>query len=191
MPDSVSENKNSNELKSEKRLLNDIKNGSRSAMRELYDRYSGYATAVCLRYIPNRDEVQDVMQDSFVKIFTSLDSFEFRGEGSLKSWIAKIVVNESLDFIRKNGKFSFTDNIPDGVEEEEPEIDSIPDDVLMEMIGRLPDGYRVVLNMYVFGQMSHKEIAEKLGIKVGTSASQFFHAKKMLAKMINDYNKRE
>ena len=191
MPDMPAENKNNNGLESEKRLLNDIKNGSRSAMRELYDRYSGYATAVCLRYIPDRDEMQDVMQDSFVKIFTSLDSFEFRGEGSLRSWITRIVVNESLDYIRRNGRFTFTDDIPDGAEEDEPEIDAIPDDVLMEMIGRLPDGYRVVLNMYVFGGMSHKDIAEKLGIKTGTSASQYFHAKKLLAKMIDDYNKRQ
>ena len=183
MQDMPAENKNNNGLESEKRLLNDIKNGSRSAMRELYDRYSGYATAVCLRYIPDRDEMQDVMQDSFVKIFTSLDSFEYRGEGSLR--------NESLDYIRRNGRFTFTDDIPDSVEEDEPEIDAIPDDVLMEMIGRLPDGYRVVLNMYVFGGMSHKEIAEKLGIKTGTSASQYFHAKKLLAKMIDDYNKRQ
>ena len=101
------------------------------------------------------------------------------------------VVNESLDYIRRNGRFTFTDDIPDGAEEDEPEIDAIPDDVLMEMIGRLPDGYRVVLNMYVFGGMSHKEIAEKLGIKTGTSASQYFHAKKLLAKMIDDYNKRQ
>lgn len=176
-------------MKSEKRLLNDIKKGDRAAMRELYDRYSGYATAVCLRYIPNKDEVEDVMQDSFVKIFTSIDKFELRGEGSLKSWIARIVANESLDYIRRNGRLSFTDEIPDEAEEE-PDIDTISDETLMEMIGRLPDGYRVVLNMYVFGQMSHKEIAEKLGIKIGTSASQFFHAKKMLAKMINDYKKK-
>ena len=87
-------------------------------MRELYDRYSGYATAVCLRYIPNKDEVEDVMQDSFVKIFTSIDKFELRGEGSLKSWIARIVANESLDYIRRNGRLSFTDEIPDEAEEE-------------------------------------------------------------------------
>ena len=87
MPDMPAENKNNNGLESEKRLLNDIKNGSRSAMRELYDRYSGYATAVCLRYIPDRDEMQDVMQDSFVKIFAG----QFR-----VSWgrVAEVVDNE-------------------------------------------------------------------------------------------------
>jgi len=178
-------------VESEKLLLKDIRNGNRAAMRRLYDRYSGYAMAICLRYVPDKDEVNDVMQDSFVKIFTSLSGFEYRGEGSLKSWIARIVANEALDFVRRNGRFSFTDKIPETTENDDPDIDAISDDALAAMIGRLPDGYRMVLNMYVFEEMSHKEIAAKLGIAVGTSASQFYHAKKMLAQMINDYKKRQ
>ena len=178
-------------MRTDKHLVNDIAAGDRTAMRELYDRYSGYAMAVCQRYIPNRDEVKDVMQESFVKIFSSLGKYEYRGEGSLKSWISRIVANEALDFLRRKGRFSFVDVIPDMPDEPEPDIEDIGDDVLTEMIGMLPDGYRMVLNMYVFEQMSHKEIAEKLGIKAGTSASQFFHARKMLAKMINEYKKRQ
>lgn len=158
-------------------------------MRRLYDQYSKYAMAVCLRYVPDRDDVKDVMQDSFVKIFTSLAGFEYRGEGSLKSWIARIVSNEALDHVRRNGRYTFTDDIPDGTDYSDPDIDGVSDDALAEMIGRLPDGYRMVLNMYVFGGMSHKEIAAKLGIAVGTSASQYYHAKRLLAKMINDYKK--
>lgn len=65
--------------------------GSRTAMKRLYDRYSGYAMSVGLRYVPEEDAVRDVVQDSFVKIFTSIDSFEFRGEGSLKAWITRII----------------------------------------------------------------------------------------------------
>jgi len=173
----------------EKQFLADIRDGDRAAMRRLYDRYSKYAMAICLRYVPDADDVKDVMQDSFVKIFTSIDSFEYRGEGSLKSWIARIVANEALDHVRRKGRYTFTCDIPEGADEGDPDIDAVGDDALAAMIGRLPDGYRMVLNMYVFGGMSHREIASRLGIAEGTSASQFFHAKKLLARMINEYKK--
>ena len=174
-------------MKPEQRLLNDIRNGSRLAMRKLYDQYSGYAMAVGLRYVPDRDDLKDVLQNSFIKIFSSIGGYEYRGEGMLKAWIAKIVANEALDFIKKSSRMVFTTDIPDEEADEEPDVERVPQEALVEMIGRLPEGYRMVLNMYVFGQMSHKEIAAKLGISASTSASQFFHAKKMLAKMINEY----
>ena len=176
-------------MRTDKTLVNDIIQGDRYAMRELYDRYSGYAMAVCRRYIPDMDDVKDVMQESFVKVFQSLSKFEYRGDDSLKSWISRIVSNEALDYMRRKGRMSFVDMIPDIPDEPEPDIDNISDEMLTDLIARLPDGYRMVLNLYVFDQLSHKDIARKLGMTPSTSASQFFHAKKMLAKMINDYKK--
>lgn len=173
----------------EKQFLADICNGDRAAMRRLYDRYSKYAMAICLRYVPDTDDVKDVMQDSFVKVFTSIGSFEYRGEGSLKSWIARIVANEALDHVRRKSRYTFTCDVPEYTDEGDPDIDAVDDDTLAAMIGRLPDGYRMVLNMYVFDGMSHREIGSRLGIAEGTSASQFFHAKKLLARMINGYKK--
>lgn len=178
-------------MTSEEQLISRVKRGDRVAMRRLYDQFSGYAMSVGLRYVPDRDDVLDILQDSFVKIFQSIGSFQYRGDGSLKSWIARIVANEALGFLRKQSRISFTDKLPEDTTDEEPDITQVTDEALNDMIRRLPDGYRVVLNMYVFGEMSHKEIAEQLGISPGTSASQYFHAKKMLAKMINDYNKRQ
>ncbi len=178
-------------MKSEERLVREIIEGDRSAMRELYDRYSGYAMAVGLRYVSDRDSVNDILQDSFIKVFSSIKNFKSRGEGTLKSWISRIVANEALDFLRRRDKLSFTDEIPDEAEDDIPDLAAVTDDVLAEMIGRLPDGYKAVLNMYVFEQLNHKEIAAKLGITPSTSASQFFHAKKMLAKMIKDYIKQQ
>lgn len=160
-------------------------------MRTLYDRYSGYVMAVALRYVPNRDDVQDVVQDSFVKIFTSIAQFSYRGEGALRGWMGRIVVNMALDFLRRRRNVSFTDELPDTPDEPEPDIGGVSDEVLMRLIGQLPDGYRVVLNMFVFERLSHKEIAQRLGIKENSSASQYFHAKKMLGKLINDYIKRQ
>ena len=177
-------------MKQEEILIRKVKQGDRAAMRQLYDQYSGYAMAVGLRYIPKREELKDVLQDSFIKIFSSIGKFQYKGDGSLKSWISRIVANECLDFLRKSNRFTFTDEIPDEMEDE-PDINVISDETLMQLIGRLPDGYRAVLNMYVFEDMNHKEIAQRLGISSNTSASQYFHAKKMLAKMIKEYSNRQ
>ena len=174
-------------MESEKELLDDIKGGSRDAMHRLYERYIGYAMAVALRYVPVRDDAEDVVQDSFVKVFSSISKFQYRGEGALKGWLLRIVVNEAISFVRQQNRLSMIDEIPDAVEEEEPDVERIPPSVLTRMIGELPDGYRLVLNMYVFEQKSHKEIAQQLGIKESSSASQYLRAKKLLARKIKDY----
>ena len=144
--------------------------------------------AVGLRYIPDRDEVRDVLQDSFVKILTSTQHFKYQGEGSLKSWVSRIVSNGSSDDLRVQQRFMLVDNMPDEPDEpDEPDIGGVPPDALMEMIGRLPDNYRTVLNLFVFEQRPHREIARLLDIKESTSSSMFFRARKMLAKMIKEY----
>lgn len=176
-------------MKSEKELLDDIKKGDRGALHQLYSRYVGYAMAVGLRYVPDRDDLNDVIQDSFVKILSSVNRFEYRGEGSLKGWVLRIVSNEAINFIKQKTKFSFVDEFPDEIEEQEPDVDKVPPQVLNQIISELPDGYRMVLNLYVFEQKSHKEIAEMLDIKESTSASQYLRAKKLLASKINNYLK--
>lgn len=162
--------------------------GEKAALRRLYDRYSGYAMTVGLRYIPERDEVRDVLQDSFVKILTSIRQFNYQGEGSLKSWVSRIVSNRSIDYLREHQRFMLVDNLPEEPDEpEEPDVGRVPPDVLMEMIGRLPANYRTVLNLFVYEQRSHREIAQVLGVRESTSSSLFFRARKMLAKMIKEY----
>ncbi len=176
-------------MESEKDLLDDIKAGDRQALHRLYTRFVGYAVAVGLRYVPNRDEVQDVVQDSFVKILSSVSHFEYRGEGSLKGWALRIVANEAISYVKKKEKFLFVDEIPDEPDTGDPEVAQVPPDVLTRLIGELPNGYRLVLNLFVFEQKSHKEIAQELGISENTSASQYLRAKKLLAKKINEYLK--
>ena len=175
-------------METELQLLEAIRSGEREALRRLYDRYSGYAMAIGLRYLPEGDEVRDVLQDSFVRILTSIGQFNYHGEGSLKSWVSRIVSNRSVDYLREHQRFRVVSGIPDEPdEEEEPDVGRVPPDVLTKMIGRLPVNYRMVLNLYVFEQRSHREIAQLLDIKESTSSSLFFRAKKMLARMINDY----
>ncbi len=173
-------------MESEKELLDDIKSGSREAMHRLYERFVGYAMAVALRYVPHRDDAEDVVQDSFVKVFSSVSKFQYRGEGSVKGWLLRIVANEAITFVRHQSRLKMVSEIPDEVEEE-PEVERVPPAELTRMIGELPDGYRIVLNMYVFEQKSHREIADQLGIKESSSASQYLRAKKLLAKKIKDY----
>ena len=159
-------------------------------MKALYDRYAGFLTAVCSRYIENKEDVKDLMQDSFIRIFSSIGSFEYRGEGSLKAWMSRIVINNTLKYIRDNiqkGMISIDEDIPDVPDEEIPEISEIPPSVIQEMIRRLPEGYRTVFNLFVFEGKSHKEIAMLLGIKENSSASQLHRAKALLAGRIREY----
>ena len=178
-------------METERQLLEAIRGGERAALRRLYDRYAGYAMAVALRYVPDRDEVRDVMQDSFVRILTGIGQFSYRGEGSLKSWVGRIVSNRSVDYLRRHQRFMTVGTIPDEPDEpeepDEPDIGGVPPGALTEMIGRLPANYRTVLNLYVFEERPHREIAQLLGVKESTSSSLFFRAKKMLAKNIREY----
>lgn len=175
-------------METEKQLLEAIQHGERAALKRLYDRYSGYAMAIAMRYIPERDEVHDVMQDSFVKILTTISKFDYRGEGSLKAWVTRIVCHQAIDHLRSRHHFTSIDNLPDDAEEleAEPDIGGLSPSKLTELIGRLPANYRTVLNLYVFEQWPHKKIAALLRIKENTSSSIYFRAKKMLAKMIKE-----
>ena len=176
---------------SEAQLLDSIRSGDRRALRRFYDRYAGHAMAVALRYMADSDKAKDVVQDSFVKMLTSIGRFEYRGEGSLKAWAMRIVVNESITALRHTIP---TVDIAVASREEEPmngddppDVERVPPDVLTTLIGQLPTGYRTVLNLFVFEQKSHAEIGQLLGIKKDSSASQFTRAKVLLAKKIKDY----
>ncbi|MDO4929892.1 MAG: sigma-70 family RNA polymerase sigma factor [Bacteroidales bacterium] len=162
------------------------------AMRILYDKYAGYLTAVCSRYVICDEDVKDVLQESFIKIFTSADKFDYRGEGSLKAWVTRVVVNESLCFLKRSEKFAdilYEEELPDvAEEEEEPSVSDVPPEVVHELIRQLPAGYRAVFNLFVMEKKSHKEIAQTLHIKENSSASQLFKAKELLARKIKAYN---
>lgn len=176
----------------DKELVSLVGQGDRGAMHTLYSTHIEYLTGVCSRYIVDKDELHDVLQDSFVKILTSISSFTWRGPGSLRAWMTKIVVNESLSSLRNNIRFDTLDSIPDteSAYDAPPDPSRVPTEELERMIQELPTGYRTVFNLYVFENKSHKEIASLLGIKENSSASQFNRAKKILAKKINDYTHR-
>nr|AGH14066.1 RNA polymerase sigma-70 factor [Prevotella sp. Sc00033] len=160
-------------------------------MSELYQMYIGELSSVCYRYIPNRDDAKDILQNSFVKIFTSIPTLEYRSEEAFKGWLIRIVANEALTFLREKKKLLFVEQDDAKIRQadiadEDPVTEQISADQLHQLISELPDGYRTVLNLYVFENYSHRQIAELLGIKEGTSASQLYYAKQWLARRIKE-----
>ena len=166
-----------------------MRDGDTSAPKALYCAYAGYLTGVCARYLSVPDDVKDVLHDSFLHILESMGSFEYRGAGSLKAWLTRIVINQSLQFIRHAYRIeilSQTLESEEPVDDEPPQLEGLSMETLHQLIRELPSGYRTVFNLYVFEQKSHKEIASLLNIKEASSASQFHRAKSLLAARIKE-----
>lgn len=175
--------------------LQRMKTEKQRAMSQLYQMYVEELSSVCYRYVPSSDDAKDVLQNSFVKIFTSLPTFEYRDESSFRNWMIKVVVNEALHLLRERKRLRFTnlkESLVEYVEDEEPFVEHITADQLHQLISQLPDGYRTVINLYVFEGYSHQKIAEMLNITASTSASQLYFAKRLLSRKINEFiNKRQ
>lgn len=176
-------------METEKQLTEAIQHNDRKAMRRFYDRYAGRAMTVALRYMGSTDDARDVLQDAFVKMLTSVTHFEYRGEGSLGAWVMRIVSNTAVTALRQDHRLGLRTDMPDLPDEPDPKPEYVPPEVLTSLIGSLPEGYRTVLNLYVFEQYSHQQIATMLGIQEQTSASQLAKARRLLAKKMNEYIK--
>ena len=179
---------------SEEDIAKGIRKGDNRAMRHFYAQYGGLLAAACSRYVNNDDDVKDLMQDAMVNIIQSIDNFTYKGKGSLRAWATRIVVNQALNFVKSQKRFhdTFADKDLGNLslaDYEEPDISDVPAEVIHRLISQLPDGYRTVFNLFAIEGKSHKEIAALLGIKADTSASQFFRAKNILAKQIENYKR--
>ena len=174
--------------------------GERRSQQRVYELFYGKMMAVCLRYTKNHDQAKDILQDGFIKVFRSME--KFNREGSFEGWIRRIMVNTAIDYIRraKNAYLllgeersieDFGDqDEEDTIEDEAPEevLDLKPADVINAM-QKLTPAYRTVFNLYVFEEMTHKEIAELLGINIGTSKSNLAKAKHNLKKLLKKEHK--
>jgi len=172
----------------EQDLVKECLKGNKAAMQELYETYAPGLLRVCRRYAGQRQASEDLLHDSFIKIFRKLGKFEFRGEGSLGKWTRTLTVNNALDWLRHERRMNlnFVEEIPEDSTPppEEEQVGRIPESELLKMLEELPDGYRTVFNLFVFEKKSHKEIAHMLSIKENSSSSQYARAKKMMAKKI-------
>lgn len=164
----------------EKELIKGCLRKDRRYQKEVFQRYAGKMLVVCRRYARHRLEAEDILQDAFIKVFSRLDQFRF--QGSFEGWIRRIVVHTA---IKNYSKSSFQKEVI-GMEDyqdngmESNILSELNREDLMKEINRLPEGYRVVFNLYVVEGYSHREIAKLLGIGESTSRSQLTKARKML-----------
>ncbi|MBK6619924.1 MAG: RNA polymerase sigma factor [Saprospirales bacterium] len=156
----------------------------RRCQMEVFRRFAGKMIAVCRRYARHELEAEDILQDAFIKVFDNLGKFEFKG--SFEGWVRRIVINTALKNFQR-ASFQKEQLGLDNFDEQsiEPEaISNLQEEELMDLITRLPDGYRVVFNLYVIEGFSHKEISDMLEIGESTSRSQLVKARKMLKEQI-------
>lgn len=173
----------------EKRLIRGCLVGKVKAQQELYNTFANKMYAICMRYSGDRDDAKDILQEGFIKVYNNLDKFGFKG--SFEGWMRKIFVNTAIEFLRKRNRFGFTEDIEDanmGGYSDQSYKKLEVDDIMM-YIGKLPDGYRMVFNLYVIEGYSHKEIAETLGINEGTSKSQLSKARNLVQRMLSQYER--
>lgn len=184
----------------ERRLIRDIMKGNRMAMQELYNLTVRNMTAVCSRYVIDQNDVNDVLQESYLKVFSGIGAFTSHDGGSLVAWIRRIVMNESLQLLRRKKLLNQLVSLDDV--EDEPEdltvteqvtnyVSSIDIGNLMELVQQLPDGYRTIFNLYAIEKLPHSKIASMLGISEGTSASQYHRARKLLAQRILEHQNKK
>ena len=171
-------------------LIIACKKQDRNAQKVLYERYAPVMMAVCKRYCREEDTALDLLHDGFIRAFTQIGSYT--GKGSFEGWLRRIFVNLALENFRKEKqKNRFLEeygymvaNETDDDVNDLLDIENIPREDVLEMIRDLPPGYRTVFNLFIFEEMSHKEIAQMLGIKEAASRSQFFRAKTILKNKI-------
>lgn len=166
-------------------LVKKALSNDRSAHKALFDKYSKEMYHLALTYTASRDEAKDIVQESFIKVFEGLKKYDQKG--SFHAWVKTIVRNTSIDYFRKRRRLEFVSAEDISIANEEPEENSYPFiglDRILALVGKLPTGSRLVFNMYVLENMTHKEIARLLDINEGTSKSQYSRAKVLLQQMI-------
>ncbi|MBK7407312.1 MAG: RNA polymerase sigma factor [Saprospirales bacterium] len=172
--------------------LNDIleacKRGERLAQRQLYDLYKGKLFAVCLRYADNRQDAEDMLQEGFIQVFKDLHQYKMLG--SFEGWMRKVVLNVSLQYLRRQKRQVPTSELgqseePDSDQEDQSLFSEDMVQLVLQYIQKMPAGFRTVLNLYVMEGYTHEQIAQTLGISEGTSKSQLSRAKVYLKNMLD------
>ncbi len=161
--------------------------GKSKYQEELYRYYYGYAMSICLRYAGSREEASEVLNDSFMKIFAKIKQFD--AKKSFRAWLRRIIVNTAIDNYRKNKKHSYGMDISsaEGEYEQFNILDQLAAEDIYRIVQKLPDKYRLAFNLYEIEGYSHEEIAEQLGIPVGTSRSNLSRAKRKLRELLEQH----
>jgi len=172
-------------LSSAERLVQACKDGDRKAQKQLFDILSPKMMAVCLRYMGNREDAEDILQEGFITLFTKIDSYQ--GAGSFEGWARRIFVNTALMHLRRTDALGLSEDIEEarGLFTEEPTpVQKMGYRELLRLVAALPADARTVFNLYVVEGYSHKEIAKELGCNEATSRSKLQRARLRLQEMI-------
>ncbi len=173
--------------KNEAQLIKKAAKQQRNAQHQLYEMHAPKMLSVCRRYIKDLHFAEEVMLNGFMKVFMNLNSFKF--EGSFEGWIRRIMVNESISFLRKEKQIFFTEEIKSYTEESWNNINTeLEVEQIQNLIDSLPEGYKMVFVLYAVEGYKHSEIAKMLEISESTSKSQLFKARKLLQQKVNQQN---
>jgi RNA polymerase sigma-70 factor (ECF subfamily) len=167
-------------------IIERCKQGNKKAQKQLYQLYAASMLGVCMRYASCKAEAEDILQEGFLKVFLSISGYEERG--MFEAWLKKIFINTAITFYHKNRKHRFNLDIDEMqdvfVTNNDRETNDFTQEELLKIINSLPDGYRMVFNLYAMEGMKHKEIADLLKIDENTSKSQYSRARKIIQKKL-------
>ncbi|MEO1435390.1 MAG: sigma-70 family RNA polymerase sigma factor [Bacteroidota bacterium] len=167
-------------------LIDSCKRGKRQAQFELYQRYAPAMLNTCFRIVNNREDAEDVLQEGFINVFRKIG--QYRNDAAFGAWVKRIMVNQSINFLRKRRLMTQ----PLEESDAHQEIDETPDEVIYEFsvdqvidnMQRLAPGYRTVLSLYLLEGYDHQEIADILGISRSASLTQYHRGKKRLQSLL-------
>lgn len=171
-----------------------LKKSDREAQKELYNRFAGHLMSLCQRYMGDRTTAEDLLHDSFMRIFQAVRGFEWRGAGSLRGWMDRVAVNLCIEHLRRRKTKGVSEYLLVDEPADEPangSFDQFSSMEIFEQVCHLPDGYRTIFNLYYVEGLSHREIADLLGIKERSSSSQLARARAQLARRLMDKKEQE
>jgi len=172
----------------DKQLIRRCQAGDPGAQNALYQHFAVRMYRLCYRYVKDELHAEDVLITGFTKVFSRLGGFEYRTEGSLEAWVKRIMVNESLMFLRRHYRFGLVaESHADGLEGNLSAEAALSAEEIYALVLQLPTGYRTVFNLYVIEGYSHQEIAERLGVSENTSKSQLSKARAALRTLLQKH----
>lgn len=173
-----------------KRVIEKCKKRNKKAQKQLYEKYSAMFYAICYRYAKSEDEASDILQDGFLKIFLNIEKYT---EGNFEAWMRRIIINTAISHYHHNLKHYYHQDIDkvDDLDHDSVNETDYTMDELLNIIKTLPDGYRLIFNLYAVEGYKHKEISEMLEIDLGTSKSQYSRARKLVREKLLTLKKEE
>ena len=176
----------------EKQIIKGCLKGDRKSQKTMYEHYYATLFGIALRYSKNKEEAKDILHEAFIKIFSNLS--QYSGKGAFEGWLKKIVINTAITQLQKFQKENFHFDIDEINEAQiqnnltDFDEDEFTAEDAMELMQKLPDKYRIVMNLYAIEQYSHKEIGEMIGIGEGASKSRLLRARKLLVDLLQNYH---